>query len=409
MRKLKREEFIQKSKLIHGDKYDYSEVEYVNSSTKVKIIFDKVVYTQSPNKHLMGRCPEKDTHSSNTIDFIKKSKLVHGDKYDYSLVDYKNNKSKVKIIYNGVIYEQSPYNHLIGCPESLNTRKISEKFIEESKLVHGDKYDYSLVDYKNNRSKVKIIYNGVIYEQSPQKHLMGSCPEESNQLMTTEDFIKRSIKIHNDKYDYSLVDYKGYGKEVKIVYNGVIYNQLASTHLSGYKPELRNIRKSKEEFLEESNKIHNNKYDYTLVEYKNNKIKIKIICKDHGIFEQVPTSHLRGDGCLKCNKSKGNNRILEYLNENNIEFIEEKTFIDCVNKKKLPFDFYLPHKNILIEFDGKQHYEPIKYFGGDISFEYRKINDMIKTDYAIKNNIKLIRIPYTKYNKIFTILKKSIK
>ena len=121
---------------------------------------------------------------------------------------------------------------------------------------------------------------------------------------------------------------------------------------------------------------------------------IKIICKDHGIFEQVPTSHLRGDGCLKCNKSKGNNRILEYLNENNIEFIEEKTLTDCVNKKKLPFDFYLPHKNILIEFDGKQHYEPIEYFGGINSLKSQIKRDLIKREYCENNNILLIIIRY---------------
>ena len=410
MRKLTKNEFIQKSKLVHGDKYDYSLVDYVNSSTKVKILFGDKIYLQSPNKHLMGRCPEKNIIKSDTNEFIQKSKLVHGDKYDYSLVDYVNSSTKVKIIYSNILYNQTPNDHLSGyCPELINYKKSNIKFIEESKLVHGDKYDYSLVDYKNNRTKIKIIYNGVVYKQSPYKHLHGHCPEkEFNQLMTNEEFIKRCKSIHRNKYDYSLTEYDGYEKEIKVIYNGVVYKQLASTHLDGYKPELRNIRKSNIKFIEESKLVHGNKYDYSLVDYKNNKIKIKIICSKHGIFEQVPISHLRGDGCLKCNRSKGHNQILEYLIKNNIEYIEEKKFVDCINIKKLPFDFYLPNKKILIEFDGKQRYESIGFFGGDSSFENRKINDTIKTKYAKEHSIKLIRIPYHKYSKIYDILDKEL-
>ena len=296
------------------------------------------------------------------------------------------------------------------CPEKNTPKLSSVKFIEKAKLIHGDKYDYSLVDYKNNRTKIKIIYNNTIYNQTPYKHLSGRCPEkEFKKLMITEEFIKKSKEIHGDDYDYSLVDYIGFEKEVKIIHNGVIFSQLASTHLSGHKPELKNVRKSNIEFIEECNKIHKSKYDYSLVNYKNNKIKVKIICSKHGIFEQTPISHIRGDGCLKCNKSKGNNKICEYLNANNIKYIEEKTFNDCINNRKLPFDFYLPNENILIEFDGKQHFESIQYFGGDKSLKYRKINDNIKTNYAINKNIKLIRIPYTKYSEIFNILDNEIK
>lgn len=154
-----------------------------------------------------------------TEEFVKKAKAVHGDKYDYSLVDYKNNQAKVKIIcpLHG-IFEQYPENHIrkkSGCPEC--SRKIKreasnkEEFIKKAKEIHGDRYDYSLVEYKNSRIKVKIIcpIHG-IFEQAPGNHLLGAgCPDCSGRKRsTTEEFIQRAKAVHGDKYDYSLADYK---------------------------------------------------------------------------------------------------------------------------------------------------------------------------------------------------------
>ena len=107
-----------------------------------------------------------------TEDFIKKAKAVHGDKYDYSLVEYKNSRIKVKIIcpIHG-IFEQAPGNHLLGagCPDcSGRKRSTTEEFIQRARAIHGDKYDYSLVDYKNNKTKIfkrnQILYCIIIIE-----------------------------------------------------------------------------------------------------------------------------------------------------------------------------------------------------------------------------------------------------
>lgn len=101
--------------------------------------------------------------------FIRKSRLIHGDKYDYSLVEYIRSDIKVKIKFNNIIYEQIPTSHLLGkCPENLNSKLTTDTFISKARIIHGDKYDYSLVDYINSSTKVKIIFNGITYEQKPE-------------------------------------------------------------------------------------------------------------------------------------------------------------------------------------------------------------------------------------------------
>lgn len=95
------------------------------------------------------------------------------------------------------------------------------------------------------------------------------------------------------------------------------------------------------------------------------------------------------------NISKGAKAVLDYLLDIKVQFICEKRFNDCRYKNTLPFDFYLPQHNLLIEYDGRQHFEPIKHFGGLKSFKLRQKRDAIKNQYAKDNNIKLLRIPHT--------------
>ena len=83
-----------------------------------------------------------------------------------------------------------------------------------------------------------------------------------------------------------------------------------------------------------------------------------------------------------------------YLTNNNINFIHQFSFNDCINIRKLPFDFYLPEHNTCIEFDGEQHFKPLKRFGGEQNFIYIQKNDEIKNKYCLEKNIKLIRIKY---------------
>jgi len=353
------------------------------------------------------------------IDVIK----VHNNFYDYSLVAYKDCKTKIKIIcpIHG-IFEQQSGSHLsgCGCPICCGGIKFNtEEFIEKSKLVHNNFYDYSLVDYINAHIKIKIIcpIHG-IFEQVPNSHLLGNgCRKcatyltHQKQKFNTEEFIEKSKLVHNNFYDYSLVDYINAQSRIKIIcpIHGV-FEQIPNNHLRdrGCKKCAGTVKSNTEEFIEKSKLVHNNFYDYSLVEYIDARIKIKIICPIHGIFEQVPNSHLNGNGCSKCNSSKGEIEIENHLKNNNIFYVNQKRFKDCINIKPLPFDFYLSDYNICIEYDGEQHFRSVKTWGGEERFIISKKKDAIKTKYCEDNGIKLIRIPYWEKDNIEDILKKEV-
>lgn len=149
-----------------------------------------------------------------------------------------------------------------------------------------------------------------------------------------------------------------------------------------------------DKFIKKSIKMHNGKYDYSKVKYDGVHNNVIIICDKHGEFEQTPLNHTHYSGCPMCKESKGETVIREILINNGIEFTSQYKFNECKNKLPLPFDFYLPELNICIEYNGIQHYEPVEYFGGDKAFEYRKKNDKIKADYCNNNGIELLIISY---------------
>lgn len=402
------DEFIKKAKEIHGDKYDYSLTNYQNMKSKVKIIYNGWVFEQKAEDHLLGKLCELRW---NTERFIFESKKIHSDKYDYSKVKFVNMKTNVIIILDGIEYSQSPTKHLMGrSPEKWIKLKSNKEYIEEARKVWGYKYDYSLVDYKGSHEEILIKYKNRIYKQKAVQHLLGyKC--ERDTIKNQDDFIKKCIEKHGDKYDYSLVEYKSINKKIKILYNGIIYEQKAGAHL--YSNGLvENVIKKRtiEEFIEMANYIHNYKYSYDKSIYVNNSTKLIITCPKHGDFEQIPRSHLKGFGCNNCSESKGEKKIVKYLTQHNIEFIRQKKFDGCVGiKHKLPFDFYIPKIRTVIEFDGIQHFQPISYFGGIEAYERLKINDKIKNDYCEENYINLIRIRYDQIDDIYHILYDNLK
>ena len=288
----------------------------------------------------------------------------------------------------------------------MGKKLTKEEFIEKAKEIHGDKYNYDLVEYYNNYTKIRIIcMEHGDFLQTPGKHKQGhGCRKciYNNQKTTLKEFIIKANEKHNNKYDYSLVDYINCDTQVKIlcpihgIFEQTPYNHLkgdcnsCARDLNGKKKRL-----TQEKFLERVIEIHNNKYDYSLVEYINSDTIIKILCKKHGCFEQTADKHLYSkQGCPKCKNSLGEEIIIQILTKNKINYIFQKKFENCKNLFSLPFDFYLPDYNICIEYDGKQHYKPVEHFGGKKEFLKRKKRDRIKTDYCKKMKIKLIRIKY---------------
>jgi len=271
--------------------------------------------------------------SLTTEEFIERSKKVHGNRFDYSKSDYIDSNTKIKIICSiHGIFEQNPRDHYNGkkCSKcSQKARHTTEEFIEMSEKIHGKKYNYNLVKYKNKNKKVKIICSKHgIFEQASSHWKGDGCPTCSNKFgLSKEEFINRSNEIHNYKYDYSLVNYINVTTKVKIICpEHGIFEQVADSHMRGINCKKCGIETRREkrklklsEFIERSNKIHDNKFDYSLVEYKNNLIKIKIICPEHGIFEQVPSSHMDNVGCPECSKHYGgflNKRFLYLFYDN---------------------------------------------------------------------------------------------
>ncbi len=252
-----------------------------------------------------------------TEEFIEKAITVHGDKYDYSLVEYIRSAMKVKIICkeHNYIFETTPNNHLSGkgCTKCANVyRKTTEEFITECILIHVDKYDYSLVKYIGAFTKVIIRckVHDYIFSQTPSDHLSGKgCPKcGGNVKSNTKEFIEKAIAVHGYKYDYSLVVYNCNRTKVKIICkeHNYIFSQTPSAHLQGAGCHKcgGTIKKTTEEFVAESIAVHGDKYDYSLVEYINDRTKVKIKCKQCGyIFQQTAGSNLNGSGCPSCAKT----------------------------------------------------------------------------------------------------------
>lgn len=275
--------------------------------------------------------------------------------------------------------------------------------------IHGDKYDYSLVEYRSNGVKVKIIcQTHGIFEQRPNDHISKrtGCPKCSGKGKTTEDFVNELRLVHGNFYDYSETLFKGVDNKILIIcpHHGKFY-QTAYSHSKGAgctkcrsKKLSEKYSSSLDDFKTKANKIHSNSYDYSNVIYINGKSKIKIRCLKHGIFEQLPQSHLRGRGCPICRQSKGEEKVRNFLIENNIVFNQQHKFDDCRKLRPLPFDFYLPMYRVCVEYDGIQHFNlRLGFFGtkdSENQFQTLKENDKIKTQYCLDNNIKLIRIAY---------------
>ena len=358
-----------------------------------------------------------------TKEFIEKAKKIHGDKYDYSNVEYKNSITKVciKCPEHGEFW-QSPKYHLrgSGCYQ-CGINKLKQKrpyvpkpskrlkkddFIERAIEIHGNKYDYSKANCVNATTKVSIICpeHGEFW-QTPMNHLKGhGCPYCSgNAKLSTKTFVDRAYKIHGDRYDYSKVEYKNANTKVCIICpeHGEFW-QVPHAHLDGQgcpicKGEKISLkkRKSEDKFIEEANKVHGDKYDYSKVEYTNGKTTVCIICPEHGEFWQTPNKHLCGQGCPVCNESHLEQDMRIFLDENKISYTPQKTFEWLKNDSLLKLDFYLPNYNIAIECQGEQHFIPVDFAnrGKEWSknrYEYVKMLDKLKYKLCKENKIKII-------------------
>lgn len=425
------EEFIEKCKLIHGDKYDFSLVEYNTSHTKVKVICPiHGIFESKPNSLLNGcGCGKCNGKNKTTEDIIKEFVEIHGDRYDYSKVVYKNTKTKVIVICkeHGE-FQCNIGDHLGGsnCPKCYTKKKrTTEDVIKEFVAVHGDSFDYSLVEYKNSKQSVKIKCNTCdrIYLQTPFKHLslpVGYC-SNCKKRQNTPNKLKILQKIHNNKYEYPNFKYVKNVDKINVIcpIHGkfmIEYNSHRSG--AGCQKCAGTYSYTTEEFIEKAAPIHDFKYDYSQFIYTNNKTKSTIICPKHGPWQQTASDHLNGYGCPICRSSKGELAIRKFLNEHSIKFEPQYRINECRNIYPLPFDFGILKDDgtldFLIEFQGEQHFRPVKYAKMTEEQKINKFNgtvfrDKIKKEFCENNSINILYITYKELDKIEKILEQQFK
>jgi Zn finger protein HypA/HybF involved in hydrogenase expression len=314
----------------------------------------------------------------------------------------------------------------------INSREITKKRVKrisslEDRIIrateiHNGKYDYSLLPKNfNTRDRISVICpeHGcfvTMWEYHINKRQ--GCPKCAGKGLSREEKIIRANKIHNNRYDYSLIpEYFKSSDKVKIIcsQHGIFIQMWDKhTNLNYNCPKCAGYNVSLKDRIQKARYIHGDKYDYSnLPENFGPFNKVEIICPIHGKFIQSWNAHVNAKaGCPKCKSSKGELIINRFLLNNNIDFIHQKKFDNCVNPKsnrKLLFDFYLPDYNTCIEFDGELHFRAVKHFGGEKELNNIHYRDNIKNQYCIDNNIKMIRISYKEINNVEIILKDLIK
>lgn len=402
-----KEQFIAKSKKKYPNaNFVYDKVKYINARTKVSIKCPKHGYfKQTPDDHLGGRCGCRKCSillraSKRRITFAifkKHARKAHGKKYSYKKETY---KSFIQTM-------------TMTCPEHGDFQLLPKTHLQGSGCRKCG------IDGRGEKTAIEMPDQIIVIKESvrkpkplPKPKVIGRTMKQyfkDRRSLNKQLFIDRANIYHENKYNYSKVVYKNcYSKMCIICHDHGEFNQTAIEH---YRYGCRKcaqitngkkLCKTTEQFIEQSIKVHGDKYDYSKVKYINNWTKVIIICKKHGEFEQHPYNHCGKIkcGCPSCNESKGEKILDEQIKKLGFLPIRQKRFGDCKDTNCLPFDFYIVELNLCIEYDGQQHYEEVAHWGGAESLEKVQEHDDIKNEYCKKNGIGLIRIPYFADNPI---------
>jgi len=396
------EEYINEAKIIHGEYIDYSKVNYINAHTEIILICHvHGEFRIKPYNHLQrlnpcSQCTDFRGSKGKTYEeFINKAKLIHGTNYNYSKSknDFINFKSTVTIIcptHGDFLQKVDIHLGGSGCQTCSNEKNpyiagSYEEFLKRSIETHGKTYDYSKSksDFINFKSNVTIICptHGEFIQEAGNHFRGNGCKNCSKytRIITKDIFINECNQIHNNKYDYSKVNYTNTKAKIEIIcpIHGS-FIQLASNHLHGQ--GCRNCNQNTKVvdtkiFIDESNKIHNNKYDYSKVNYITNKINVDIICPKHGLFNMSPAQHKKGSGCVSCNSySPSSIKALSWLMY--ISISEDIVYYEnsinkreyTINNSRYNVDGFCEKKNTVYEFHGDYwHGNPRKYRSNDIN------------------------------------------
>lgn len=418
------EEFIRKAIAIHGGRYSYDKVEYTGYHDPVTITCrEHGDFHKSPSNHLKRTnpqgCPKCKVPASRktTEQFVEEARVIHADRYDYSLVDYRGNKLPVKIICptHGA-FEQEAKSHLNGhgCPDCAGVApRTTVDFITEARAVWGDKYNYEKVGYVSNNKKVIITCREHgDFMQRPHSHLIGyeGCSKcHGRGKIDLATFIEKATKKHNGKYDYSEVAFDSIDSEITVICpTHGRFRQKAKNHLRSGCPRCGGSRQlTTEEFIEKALDVHGNLYDYSRTVYCRANEDVEIHCPYHGSFHQRASHHLQGSGCPICRQSRGEFRVEQALKRLGVEFECQKRFPDCRNVNELPFDFFVANCGV-IEFHGEQHFRPVNFGKGESDVEAVRLRDEIKECYCRENAIPMLIVRFDKLDDVEQMVRNFI-
>lgn len=351
--KIEEEKFFEECKTIHNDFYDYTDSHYRGSKCKLKIKCPiHGVFEQLSKLHKMGKgCKKCGTERARKKKlegaqerFETRATKIHEEKYDYSLVEYKNDKTKVKIICpEHGIFEQTPANHVgnkskdpSGCPKCGSKRTgdkqkfTIDQFRERAYEIHGDKYDYSYSIYNGMNKLIDImckVEGHGIFTQLAGEHIRkrkgkvsgSGCPKCVGRDWTYEEIIEKCIEKHKGYYSYN--------KTKCVILDDIVtitcpkhgdFKQKLSYHMNGTRcGKCAGQNLTKDEAIERCKEIHGDKYNYSDMKYINMSTLTNVRCKKHGEFKVKLTDH--------CNKKKGCPKCSGYFGYTQEDFIEVVT------------------------------------------------------------------------------------
>ena len=308
-------EWIERAKERHGEKYDYTDSRLVGKrkmSVRCRI---HGVWNPDRKSHANGYgCPECAPNAKmNTEKFINKSRELYGERFDYSLVKYVNIQTPVKIICleHEVEFKVIPHNHLHssgGCKECLEVVvPTTEEFIE-LRSVHGDKYDYSLVEYVSTKEPVRLICpeHGP-FEKTPLilSIMEMVVPNARICILQLPRNGSRGLLLYTEiDTIYSNVQYQNSKSPVEIICktHGPFF-QRPSSHIhqkAGCNKCSGKWKLDTKEFVIRAKKVHGDFYDYSKTEYETRHSELIVTCPEHGDFSVIAASHMAGRKCRKC-------------------------------------------------------------------------------------------------------------
>lgn len=302
-----------------------------------------------------------------TEEFIARAQAVHGNRYDYSRVVYVNNKTPVEVICpdHGPFFPK-PNNHVAnrsGCPRCTHCPPTSlDTFLARARAVHGERYDYSRVVYTTVQTHVEIICpeHGPFW-QIPLSHTQGRGCQQcgAKQCVRRKDtawFIERAQSVHGERYNYGQVNYRRAQEKVTIgCPRHGLFEQVASYHLAGNGcPACAGVKPlTQEEFVRRAQAVHGDRYDYSHVNYSGMHSKVTVICRDHGPFQSLAKDHYaKGCGCPACARESSvsdlEQEIADWLTGLGLQVVHN----DLRTLRGFEVDLLVPERRLGIEVNG---------------------------------------------------------